>query len=208
MSRSEQSTERWGKTLEYIGLIFLGITFESVVAIIAKGENLSMLRDPWLLLLLGLASFRGGRALAYNYVFEWLRAPFTEVVDDSSGAGKSIMASGTGFRRVLGELLCCPICAGTWVALVLTGLLVLIYPFGLIFSFILAASGLAELVHWYAERQEWQGRQAREESGTAWLLKNKGTIYPDQQIEIDSAKPDVDHPASYLFSKGSSESDR
>jgi hypothetical protein len=152
--------------------LILGLlTFVSAVVVLANLGELSVLDEPMTLVLVGLAAFRGGRAIAFNFIFEWLRAPFVDVVDDSSGAGQSIEASGSGYRRVVGELLCCPICAGTWVALVLTGLLVLVYPVGLALAFILAASGLGELLHWHAQRDEWQGRAQREEAGTAEMRK-------------------------------------
>lgn len=171
------------KVRYFIVLIMLSAAFESLAIIIAFRGDLAVLRDPLILAALGLAAFRGGRAISYNAVFEWLRLPFTAVVPDSSGAGMSVESKGSGIQRAIGELLCCPVCTGTWVALILAGLLVWVYPFGLVSSIVLAAAGIAEIIHWFAERNEWQGRQAREEAGTAWLLKNRGTIFPVAESE-------------------------
>jgi len=153
-------------------LVLALLTFVSATSLLAVVSNPEVLHDPLVLVLVGVAAFRGGRAIAYNFIFSWLRAPFTTVADDSSGAGKSVEACGHGLRRVMGELLCCPTCAGTWVALTLSGLLALAYPIGLTLAFVLAASGIGEILHWRAERDEWQGRATREEAGTAWLWKN------------------------------------
>lgn len=158
-------------TAVYLAMLLM--IFVAFLGALAVFSNPRVLHDPLILVLVGLASFRGGRALAYNFIFSWLRSPFTLVVDDSSGAGKSVEAFGAGLHRVIGELLCCPMCAGTWVGLTLAGLLVLVYPFGLLVTFVLAASGIGEMLHWRAERDEWQGRAAREDAGSAWLWKNK-----------------------------------
>lgn len=157
-------------------LILLLMIFVTVAGVLAVFSRPQVLHDPLILLLVGLAAYRGGRAVAYNFIFTWLRAPFTLVVDDSSGAGKSVEARGKGLRRVLGELLCCPTCAGTWVGLMLAGLLVVAYPLGLLLAFVLAASGISEILHWWSERNEWQGRAAREEAGSSWLWKHRESV--------------------------------
>jgi hypothetical protein len=45
--------------------------------------------------------------------------------------------------------------------------------YGLFLTYGLAVAGLAEIVHWHTERDEWQGRAAREAAGTEWLAKNR-----------------------------------
>lgn len=136
----------------------------------------------WFPLLLGLAAFRGGRAIAYNLIFKWLRELFQiREVDDSSGAGQSNEATGTGIRRILGELICCPVCSGTWVGLAL----LVIYAFdarvGTALIYALAAAGIGELFEWTAESLFWKGRYAREQSGTQWIYKNR----PEEIRDLD-----------------------
>lgn len=171
---------------EYIALILFGLTFESCVMLIARNPNLKEFFTPaWLAILiplLGLAAYRGGRAVTYNYIFEWLRAPFTKIVDDSSGAGKSTEADGVGLWRVIGELLCCPICSSTWVALVLVSLLLFDFSIGLVMCLILAAAGVAEILTWRSERDEWQGRHAREQAGrlNREQMKSPAVVMPQE----------------------------
>jgi hypothetical protein len=159
---------RWTRFYQFL----FAAAFVAPIAVLALAADLRFFHDPLALVLIGLAAFRGGRAIAYNYIFDWLRAPFAQVVLDSSGAGNSLQANGSGLRRVLGELLCCPICAGSWVALVLAGLMVVAPPFGIGLAFVLAASGIGEILNWRTGRDEWQGQAAREAAGTAWLRKN------------------------------------
>ena len=163
-------------------LIFLDITFFAVAAIIALLGKLPQVSGGVFVLLLGFAAFRGGRAIAYNYIFKWLRDLFGVVeVDDSSGAGRSNEASGKGVHKVVGELLCCPICAGTWVGMMLLLIYSLYPPFGTALIYALAAAGLGEVLEWVSEYFSWRGRAAREEAGTQWLYKNQPEVLSDRE---------------------------
>lgn len=154
-------------------LIFTDIVFFGVAVAAALLNRLPPIPDWLFPLLVGLAAFRGGRAIAYNLIFHWLRDLFgVREVDDSSGAGKSNEATGHGIRRIIGELLCCPVCSATWVALGLLVIYVIYQPAGEIFTYALAAAGLGEVFEWLAEYLFWRGRQAREEAGSYWMLKN------------------------------------
>jgi len=124
------------------------------------------------LIALAFASFRCGRAIAFNFVFDWLRKPFTKVVKDSSGAGDSVEATGTGLRYAIGDMLCCPTCTGTWSAMILYATYSIIPNLGMALIYILAAAGLAETLHWQSEKNEWEGRESRENAGTAWMQKD------------------------------------
>ncbi len=155
-----------------------------------KGQKLELrLVD---VILLGLAVFRGGRLIAWDHVTEPLRAPFTQTVPDSSGAGDSVEARGTGARLALGQLLSCPICSGTWVAAALVyGLRLFPGPARLLVT-ILGAVGAAELVNAGAEALSWHGAAARQEAGRA----NR-----EEQARTNSATsawpvPDSAHEAS------------
>lgn len=125
-------------------LIFTDIVFFGVAVAAALLNRLPPIPDWLFPLLVGLAAFRGGRAIAYNLIFHWLRDLFgVREVDDTSGAGKSNEATGHGIRRIIGELLCCPVCSATWVALGLLGIYVIYQPAGEIFTYALAAGGWA-----------------------------------------------------------------
>ena len=74
--------------------------------------------------------------------------------------------------QALGELITCPICAGTWFAMALLVARAISLDLGNGLIVILAAAGIAEILHWASEFLEWGGRAARERAGTEWLEKN------------------------------------
>lgn len=117
------------------------------------------------LALLGFATLRLGRLIAFSQVMEPLRAPFTDTVPDESGAGENVVARGKGIRKALGQMISCPICAGTWVAAGLTyGLYAFPEPTRL-FLFMTAGIGVAELLHSCIEALSWSGSHARAQTG-------------------------------------------
>lgn len=163
MNRTEKAT------LFYIDIVFIAVAIFAAVA-----GKLPAIPDGGLFaVLLGLASYRGGRALSYNLIFKWIRdALNVREVEDSSGAGMSNESSGSGVRRILGELVCCPICSSTWAAILLLALYAIVPAFGAVFLYALAAAGVAEVLTWVSEYFEWGGRASREISGSFWLEKN------------------------------------
>ncbi len=179
MNRTEKAT-----------LIFTDIIF-FVLAIFAAWLNrLPPIPDVLFALLVGLAAFRGGRAIAYNLIFHWLRDLFgVREVDDSSGAGKSNEATGSGVRRMLGELVCCPVCSATWVGLILLLTYAIYQPLGEVLIYALAAAGIGEVFEWLAESLFWHGRLAREQSGSYWMLKNTPETLRDLQERSKGAGP-------------------
>jgi hypothetical protein len=128
-----------------------------------QGDSLHI--RPFDLLLLVLATFRLGRLAAFDKVTEPLRRPFTKTVPDQTGVGQTVVPAGSGVRHALGELISCPICAGTWIA---AGL---VYGLGLApritraFLSIMAAVGGAELLNAAAEAWQWTGVAERKEAG-------------------------------------------
>lgn len=160
-SRRQSLDERATK----LGLIGFFWTMFAVMSLL-KGDNI---RRPGALefVMLGLATFRMGRLIAFDSVAEPLRAPFTKTVPDESGAGDTVVAKGRGPREVIGELLSCPICAGTWIAAGLTyGLQLLPGPTRLLIS-VMSAIGLAEVLHSVTEALSWLGTAERHEVGKA-----------------------------------------
>lgn len=126
---------------------------------------------PFDLLLLGLSSYRMSRMASYDLVLEPYRAPFTETGIDPTGAGDTVRAAGTGWRRAIGELIACPICIGTWISAALVyGLEIAPRPTRLLLK-IMGAIGLAELFNALTEFLSWSGQAAREEAGTQAMRK-------------------------------------
>lgn len=148
----------------YLMLIGLFLALLTAFAARTKQQNDSFELRPLDLLLLGFATYRGGHLAAYDKVMHPLRAPFTETRPDASGTGKAVVPKGEGARRALGELISCPICAGTWIAAGLTyGLIIAPGPTR-VFMTILAATGIAESLNAASEALKWSGQVAREQS--------------------------------------------
>ncbi len=117
------------------------------------------------LVLLVFATLRMGRMLAYDLIMEPLRAPFTETLPDGTGAGDSVEAKGRGLRRALGQLISCPICAGTWSAgLLVLGMYAFPGPMRILIT-ILGAIGAAEVLNAAIEGFSWSGQLARARTG-------------------------------------------
>jgi hypothetical protein len=129
-----------------------------------RGEDLEI--RPFDLLMLGLSAYRAGHMLAYERVAEPLREPFTETKPDESGAGKTVVAAGSGFRRSFGELLSCPICVGTWVSAGLVYGLHLAPRWTRVFLAVMSSTGVAEIVYSSTEALTWIGRDARKRVGS------------------------------------------
>ena len=95
--------------------------------------------------LLGIATYRAGRLIAFDQVTEPLRAPVTEE------AGGGVQSEGSGVQAAIGEMLSCPTCIGTWIAASLVlGLRVAPAPTRTFLAF-MSASGLAELLDYVSE---------------------------------------------------------
>lgn len=174
MNRAEKAT-----------LIFLDVLFFVAAGGAALIGKLPPIPDWAFLPVLGLAAYRGGRAIAYNFIFKWLREMFGVFeTDDSSGAGQSNEATGKGIRHALAELVCCPICSGTWVGVMLLVIYALYAPVGTALMYALAAAGIAEIFDWMSDFFSWNGRAARERAGTDWLYKNR----PETLSDLDQRR--------------------
>jgi hypothetical protein len=139
--------------------IFLGVLATFAGRVVRREQEVTL--RPFDLLLLGLSSFRLGRMIAFEGVAAPLREPFTDTLDDSSGAGQTVVASGQGWRHVMGELVSCPICIGTWVAAFLVyGLHLLPRPTRVVLA-IMSTTGVAELCYSVTEALDWNARAAR-----------------------------------------------
>lgn len=95
--------------------------------------------------LLGLATYRTGRVIAFDQVTEPLRAPFTRETDGG------VEPEGSGVRAAVGELLSCPTCIATWIgAGLVLGLRLAPAPTRTYLAF-MSASGLAEMLDYATE---------------------------------------------------------
>lgn len=120
---------------------------------------------PFDLLMLGLSAMRLGRMVAYDRVTEPLRYPFAQTKPDETGAGETVEPRGQGVRASLGQLLSCPICAGTWISAGLVyGLMAIPGPTQ-VFLAITSSIGLAEVLNSLTEALSWLGELARALTG-------------------------------------------
>lgn len=156
---------------EYIAKIILMLIFLSGFALFIGwmlwfGPGLNLFKLSALdLALLAFSTYRLGRLIAYDVVMEPFRQFVANTVPDSTGAGESVEPKGEGFQRALGQLITCPICAGTWVAALLTYLLYLFPGPAHVFLTMTAAIGAAELLGALTEALSWSGQYARTMSG-------------------------------------------
>ncbi len=120
---------------------------------------------------LAFASYRLGRMVAYDKIFETYRSPFARTGPDPTGAGDTTMPRGHGVREAIGELITCPICAGTWIAAGLFYLLNLFPAMGRTLLAIMSAIGMAEFLQAATEAFEWLGQAEREEAGSMEMNK-------------------------------------
>jgi hypothetical protein len=151
--------------LSIIG-IFITI-FIGFASRLSEPKNQRQLKSlkPFDLALLTLSTYRLGRLVAFDKVFEPVRHPVTVTTIDETGAGQTVEPRGKGARRSLGELISCPICSGTWIAAGLVyGLQVFPYPTRL-FLWIISSIGGAELLNAVTEAFSWLGQAARKEAG-------------------------------------------
>ena len=162
ISTVDEVTER---RAAYAGLSSLFVALLSAFALRERKHRQNLNLQPFDLALLGLATARLGRLAAYDKVFETWRLPVTETKTDQSGAGETVVPKGRGIQRALGELISCPICAGTWAAAVLVYGLRIAPRFTRALLAIMSAAGAAEILNSAIEALEWSGQAAREQVG-------------------------------------------
>lgn len=157
------------KRLTYTAISGLFVAILGVFSLTRrKGKDVR----PFDLALLGLSSYRMGRLVAYDLAMEAVRAPFTQTVPDPTGAGDTVQPKGTGWRRAIGDLMACPICAGTWIAAGLVYGLEVAPRFTRVLMAIMASIGLGEVLNALTESLEWGGQAAREQAGSYAMAKS------------------------------------
>lgn len=140
-------------------LTYTTLTGIFIVGLVLFGRQ-SLALASFDFLLLFLATLRLGRLVAFDKIFSTYREPFTQLVHD--GGGLNVTPKGTGIRRAVGELIACPICAGTWIA----ALLVYAHRWQVVRTFIAiqATAGAIEVLHAMTEAFQWTGEVARDEA--------------------------------------------
>jgi hypothetical protein len=128
--------------------------------------------------MLAVATFRLGRLVAFDQVLEPVRAPLTETRLDPTGAGETVVPRGHGMRQALGQLITCPICAGTWIAAGLVYALHLLPSPTRLFLLINSTAGAVELLNAVTENLSWEGEAARTEAGATARQKTSEPALP------------------------------
>ena len=116
------------------------------------------------LVMLGLATYRSGRLVAYERVAAPLREPVTETVQDASGSGETVVATGKGWRWTFGELVSCPVCVGTWVAAGLVYGVHLAPRPTRAYIAVMSVTGVAQILSETTEALTWSSRAARRQA--------------------------------------------
>ncbi len=142
--------------------------------------------SPLYWVMVGLATVTISHTISFYGVGEWFRAPFVREVKDSAGGSVGLEAK-PGRWQVLGELITCPICAGTHGATLMLLAFTVNANFGWALAAAAALSSVNMLLHWLSEKWQWEGRLAVERQGTIWLRKNYGDLRPlvRQWQEVD-----------------------
>ncbi|MBN1220260.1 MAG: DUF1360 domain-containing protein [Anaerolineae bacterium] len=136
----------------------------AVFSLLTKGKKLNLRSFDFVLL--GFSTLRLGRLVAYDLVTQPYRAPFTETVPDQYGASETVVPKPSGWRRVIGELISCPVCAGTWAAAVMVYALQVIPRPTRIFMAIMGATGVAETLNALTEALNWGSESSRKKVGS------------------------------------------
>lgn len=181
------------KKREYATKLVLMLIFLSAVAIFAFWQRNNTFQLSTLdLVLLGLATLRLGRLIAFDVVTEPFRRMFTQTVPDETGAGDTVEPRGEGVQRALGQLISCPICAGTWMAAILVyGLWALPQPTR-IFLAMTAAVSVAEILNSLVEALCWTGEFNRNRTGAYFLARREKSTLVRSLPAQDCPDPAID----------------
>lgn len=152
--------------------LFLFSCFFLVETLINQGVELTEFQ--WVQL--AFAASMIGRVSAYLSVFEWFRAIFAVVEPHSSGAGADWNPRWyVGPLSAVSELICCPVCAGTWGAALLLSLMKYAPQWGEAILLTLSAAALAWFISFSTELVEWKKHEARENTGFTNRANRNGT---------------------------------
>ena len=163
MPAAEGKQDHTEQHLTYLAITGTFWTIFAVFNLLRQGKPLHL--KPFDFVLLVFSTFRLGRLIAYDRVTQPYRAPFTETVLDSYGASETVVPKQYGWRRVIGELISCPICSGTWVAAALVYALQIAPGPARIFITIMGTIGAGEILNALTEALSWGGESSRKQVG-------------------------------------------
>ncbi|WP_338275607.1 DUF1360 domain-containing protein [Corallococcus caeni] len=145
------------------------------------------------LALLGAATHVVTRVVAADRVTAVVRAPFTQFKGNASAGEVSEKARGTGFRRVMGELLDCPFCLSPWVAASFLMSATLRPRQTRFVASIFALSGASFYLH---RAYEWLGESLHRTRSQAQLLakRQQREADADDQVQLPGRGPQVVEP--------------
>jgi len=121
-----------------VNVVWLGMVSALLAATAREGKSAPPGAE---LPVFGLATFTLTKALSKEKVGAWAREPLVEPGEDGSRRPR-----GRGLRYVLGELVTCPRCLGTWSSLGLVGLRVARPREGRIVAAILASAAINDIL--------------------------------------------------------------
>jgi hypothetical protein len=133
----------------YALIITAYLSFFGIVAALATRDGRRLKQTPPArdLALIGIATFRLSRLIAYDRVTSVLRQPFVEEGRGEENLEGTIQQpKGTGLQRSLGELLTCSWCTSVWAGALNVAAYTLFPRVGRLFLMVLASSGVAELL--------------------------------------------------------------
>ena len=139
---------RLEKPIRYSALVVFDSVFLLAVLWLTEVEIKAVPLPFWFMI--AFAANRIARAITKDYIFVWLREPFT----DEYGTVRDNLSP---FWHSFGKMITCPICTGTWAALVLTLLVTKASFIGYPLVFVLALASLAEIINHHLESSQSNG---------------------------------------------------
>jgi hypothetical protein len=183
-SNADRSKRRENLTKLSLIFLFLGGLVAFIAYMTFWGPGLAAFKLGWIdLVLLTFATYRLGHLVAYDLVMEPFRKLFTKTLPDPTGAGETVEPKGEGFQQAIGQLICCPICSGTWVAALLVYGLYLFPDPMRVFLTMTAAIGGAEILNSAGEALSWTGQHQRTLSGAQMSARKKNIVRIEQPCE-------------------------
>jgi hypothetical protein len=171
MKNSKTTDESRNIHQEYATKIFMTIIFFIILIVFLWWLRYSGIEvetnqlGAFEIALIGLATLRLGRLVAYSKVIEPIRAFFTVTIPDESGAGETVVPRGKGVRNAIGQFISCPICVGTWCAAILVYGMFIAPSLTIIFLYMTAGIGIAEILNALVEALSWSGQSSRTRTG-------------------------------------------